>query len=229
MLLAMARAAERSVVVTGGTGALGRRVVEAFLGAGDRVTVPWIVKEEAAELAGHERLVLLEADVSEEAGAAQVADRAGQVDVLVNGVGGFGGGAGVHESDLELWDRLYRINVRSAVAMSRAALPAMLEAGAGVIINVASRAADDCPPGIAAYSASKAAVAALTRSLHNEVSGHGIRVNAVVPTTIDTPANRSAMADADFSSWTPPEEIARVMLWLAGDEGRTVRGGLIPV
>jgi len=229
MLPAMTRSAERSVVVTGGTGALGRRVVETFLAAGDRVTVPWIVKQEAAELGGHERLVLLEADVAEEAGAAEVAGSAGRIDVLVNGVGGFGGGAGVHETELELWDRLYRMNVRSAAAMSRAALPSMLEAGAGVIVNVASRAADDCPPGIAAYSASKAAVAALTRSLHNEVSDRGVRVNAVVPTTIDTPANRAAMPDADFSSWTPPEEIARVMLWLAGDEGRTVRGGLIPV
>jgi NAD(P)-dependent dehydrogenase (short-subunit alcohol dehydrogenase family) len=225
----MTQSEERSVVVTGGTGALGRQVVEAFLGAGDRVTVPWIVKAEAEELPSHPRLALLEADVAEEAGAAAAVQSAGRVDVLVNGVGGFGGGAGVHETDLELWDRLYRMNVRSAAAMSRAALPSMLEAGAGVIINVASRAADDCPAGIAAYSASKAAVAALTRSLHNEVSAQGVRVNAVVPTTIDTPANRAAMPDADFSSWTPPEEIARVMLWLAGNEGRTVRGGLIPV
>jgi NAD(P)-dependent dehydrogenase (short-subunit alcohol dehydrogenase family) len=234
MLIAMAQSAEvqsaeRSVIVTGGTGALGRKVVEAFLAAGDRVTVPWIVEQEAAELGGHERLVLVEADVAEEAGAAQVVAVSGRVDVLVNGVGGFGGGADVHETELELWDKLYRMNVRSAAAMSRAALPCMLEAGAGVIINIASRAADDCPAGIAAYSASKAAVAALTRSLHSEVSERGVRVNAVVPTTIDTPANRVAMPDADFSSWTPPEEIARVMLWLAGDEGRTVRGGLIPV
>lgn len=221
--------AARMVVVSGGTGALGRSVVEAFVEAGDCVVVPWIVEAEAKSMPKHDRIVLVQADVSEPDGAAAVMKVASGVQVLVNGVGGFGGGTPVHETDIELWDRLYRMNVRTAVCMSSAVAPAMTSRGGGVIINVASQAAIDCPPGIAAYSASKAAIVVLTRSLQAELAEADIRVNAVVPTTIDTPANRDAMPDADFSAWTAPAEIARVMFWLASEAGRTVRGGLIPV
>ena len=224
------------MVVTGGTGALGRAVVAAFLEAGDRVVVPWIVKEERDEVSRlwaqeveAERVEFVETDVAEETGAAVVARTAGAVSVLVNGVGGFEGGTPLAETDLAAFDRMYRINLRSAVAMSRAVVPAMRAGGGGAIINVAAAAAIDPPPGLAAYSAAKAAVAALTRTLHAELAADGVRVNAVVPTTIDTPANRAAMPDADFSAWTPPAKIARVILWLAGDEASSVRGGLIPV
>jgi NAD(P)-dependent dehydrogenase (short-subunit alcohol dehydrogenase family) len=113
--------------------------------------------------------------------------------------------------------------------MSRAAAPGMLARGRGVILNVSSKAADDRPAGIAAYSASKAAVAVLTETLQKELGAGGVRVCAVVPTTIDTPANRAAMPDADFAAWTPPAEIARVLLWLASDSAATVRGALVPV
>ena len=226
----------RSVIVTGGTGALGRAVVEAFLSAGDRVIVPWIVKPERDEIAAlhpealaSETLLLLEADVAEESGAAEVARTAGGADVLVNGVGGFGGGAPVHETGLDLWDRMYRMNVRTAVAASRAVIPGMLARGRGSILLVASQAAHERPAGLAAYSAAKAAVMVLTQTLQKELAHAGVRVNAVVPTTIDTPANREAMPDADFTSWTPPAEIARVLVWLASEAARTVRGGLIPV
>jgi NAD(P)-dependent dehydrogenase (short-subunit alcohol dehydrogenase family) len=224
----------RKVIVTGGTGALGRAVVAAFLEAGDRVVVPWIVKAEREELeslhpGAGERLLLLEADVAEQAGADEVARAAGSAEVLVNGVGGFAGGTPVDETDLEVWDQMYRMNVRTAAAMSRAALPAMRAAGSGVVLLVASQAAHDRPAGLAAYSASKAAVMVLTQTLQAEVAGSGIRVNAVVPTTIDTAANRAAMPGADFAAWTAPAEIARVFLWLASDAARSVRGALIPV
>ncbi len=218
-----------AAIVTGGTGALGRAVVQAFLSAGYRVTVPWIVEAEAAAMASHEGLELVRADVADEESAAALVKGVGSARVLVNGVGGCGGGSPVHQSELELWDKLYHLNVRTAVTMSRAAIPAMLEGGGGCIINVASQAAIDCPAGIAAYSASKAAVIALTRSMAAELAGEGIRVNAVLPTTIDTPANREAMPDADFSAWTPPAKIAQVMQWLAGEGAETVSGGLIPV
>jgi len=211
-------------------------VVDAALDAGAHVWVPWIVAAEREALAAARadaldagRLGLIEADVAEEAGAAAVAQRAPGAAVLVNGVGGFAGGTPVHETELDLWDRMYRMNVRTAAAMARAVAPGMIQRGRGVIVNVASQAALDAPPGIAAYAASKAAVAVLTRSLQQELGGHGIRVNAVVPTTIDTPANRAAMPDADFSAWTPPARIAAVIAWLASDEGATVRGGAIPV
>jgi len=223
-------------IVTGGTGALGSAVVAAALDGGARVVVPWIVAAERERVEGahadaiaSDALSLLEADVTEETGAATVVAAAGEPFVLVNGVGGFGGGTPVHETELELWDRMYRMNVRSAAAMARAAAPGMIARGRGVVVNVAAQAAMDAPPGIAAYAASKAAVAVLTRALQRELGAHGIRVNAVVPTTIDTPANREAMPDADFSAWTPPARIAGVVRWLASDAGATVRGGLIPV
>jgi NAD(P)-dependent dehydrogenase (short-subunit alcohol dehydrogenase family) len=223
-------------IVTGGTGALGRAVVETALAADRRVVVPWIVEAERDALASDcaravetGRLELLEADVAETAGAEAVVERAGAAHVLVNGVGGFGGGTPNHETDLALWDRMYRMNVRTAAAMSRAVAPGMIERAGGVIVNVAARAAADAPPGIAAYAASKAAIVVLTRSLQQELGPDGVRVNAVVPTTIDTPANREAMPDADFSSWTSPARIAGVIAWLASDAGATVRGGLIPV
>jgi NAD(P)-dependent dehydrogenase (short-subunit alcohol dehydrogenase family) len=211
-------------------------VVRAFLEAGDRVVVPWIIdrEREAIEKAesaavGAGRLSLLRADVTQESGAASVVSLAGEPAVLVNAVGGFAGGAPVHQTDLETWDRMWTMNVRSTVAMSRAALPSMLARGRGVILNVASRAAIDRPAGLAAYSASKAAVMVLTETLQREVAANGIRVNAVVPTTIDTPGNRAAMPKADFTQWTPPERIAGVLLWLASDAAATVRGALIPV
>jgi len=219
----------RCAVVTGGTGALGRSVVEAFLEGGDRVVVPWVVAAEAEAMPQHERLLLLEADVSGEAGALAVARAAGAVDVLVNGVGGFAGGTPLHETGLDTWDRLYQLNVRTAVAMTSALLPGLIERGEGAVVNIASKAAEDCPATLAPYSASKAAIVALTRSLQNELVDTAVRVNAVVPTTIDTPANRAAMPDADFSTWTPTVEIARVIFWLASDAARTVRGGLVPV
>lgn len=226
----------RSVLVTGGTGALGRAVVEAFLAAGDRVVVPWIVPAEAdaARAAWREALAagraeLVEADVAEDAGAARAVAAAGPVEVLVNGVGGFAGGTPVDATPLEVWDRMYRMNLRTAVACARAALPGMRSRQRGVIVNVASQAAFAQPAGLAAYSASKAAVAVLTRTLQAEVARDGVRVAAIVPSTIDTPANRAAMPGADFSSWTPPAKIADVILWLASDAASTVRGALVPV
>jgi NAD(P)-dependent dehydrogenase (short-subunit alcohol dehydrogenase family) len=226
----------RSAIVTGGTGALGRCVVAAFLGAGDRVTVPWIVAAERDALAGEQadalaagRLRLVEADVADDAGARATADASGGAAVLVNGVGGFGGGAPVHETELALWDRMYRMNVRTAVAASRAVIPGLVARRGGAIVNVASQAALARPAGLAAYAASTDAVVVLTETLQKELGPCGVRVNAVAPGTIDTPANRAAMPDADFSAWTPPARIASVILWLASDAAAAVRGALVPV
>ncbi len=226
----------RGVVVTGGTGALGTALVGAFLAAGDRVAVPWIVVEERDALAESERgalsegrLLLIEADVTQAEGAARLAEAAGSVGVLVNGVGGFGGGEPVERSELELWDRMYRLNVRSAVAVCRALIPGMRARGGGAIVNVSSQAAGSRPPGLAAYAAAKMAVVVLTETLQKELGAHGIRVNAVAPGTIDTPANRRAMPEADVSTWTPPARIASVVFWLASDAAQAVRGAVLPV
>jgi NAD(P)-dependent dehydrogenase (short-subunit alcohol dehydrogenase family) len=226
----------RSVIVTGGTGALGSEVVAAFLQAGDRVVVPWVIARERDEAAAlhrqalaEQRLVLVEADLGQEAGAGEVVSLAGEPEVVVNLVGGFGGGTPLEETALEVWDRMYQVNVRTAASMSRAAIPALRRRGRGVLLFVAAQAALDCPPGLSAYNASKAALVALVKTLHKELSPAGIRVNAIVPTTIDTPANRKAMPKADFSAWTPPSQIARVLVFLTSDDARTVRGALVPV
>ncbi|MBW2235336.1 MAG: SDR family NAD(P)-dependent oxidoreductase [Deltaproteobacteria bacterium] len=226
----------RNVLVSGGTGALGRAVVEAFLDAGDRVVVPWIVESERDALAADlsqpldaGSLALVAADVAEADGAAAAVAAAEPVAVLVNGAGGFAGGTPHADTPLEAFDRMYRINLRTAAALCQAALPGMTSRGTGCIVNVASRAAIDRPPTLAAYSASKAGVLVLTETLQKEVADRGVRVNAVVPTTIDTPANRAAMPDADFGSWTPPAAIAAVVRWLASDAAASVRGGAIPV
>ncbi|RIK90661.1 MAG: hypothetical protein DCC71_25470 [Proteobacteria bacterium] len=224
--------APRNVIVTGGTGALGQPVVAAFLAGGDRVVVPWIVEQEAARMrerfGGDARLALVAADVADEAGAAAVAKEAGDVAALVNGVGGFAMGAHA-ETALDVWDRMYRLNVRAAAAMTRAALPAMLARGAGAVVHVAAGAALDPPAEMGAYAASKAALVAFTRSLAREVGARGVRVNAVLPGTIDTPANRAAMPDADRSLWSRPEAIAAAIHWLASDAASSVRGALVPV
>jgi len=229
----------RCVIVTGGTGALGRAVVQAFLDAGDAVVAPWIVAAERDALAAaHEdavaagRLVLLEADVAEAEAAARVARAAeavGPVAVLVNGVGGFAGGRPLHEGGADALAPMLRVNLLSAATMSAAVLPGMHARRRGVVLCVASRAALDCPAGLAAYSASKAALLALVSTLQHEGDASGVRACAVVPTTIDTPANRAAMPAADFSRWTPPERIAGVLRWLASDEAASVRGAFVPV
>jgi NAD(P)-dependent dehydrogenase (short-subunit alcohol dehydrogenase family) len=226
----------RWVVISGGTGALGRALVARFLAAGDRVVVPWIVKRELDALEAEEavalragRIVLVEADIAEESGARRVAEAAPLAAALVNGVGGYGGGKPLHETELELWDRMYRMNVRTAVSLTRALLPGMLARKRGSIANVASRAALDLPAGLSAYAAAKAGVLALSEILQKEVGARNVRVNTIVPTTIDTPANRAAMPDADFSQWTPPAAIAEVVYWLSSDAGATVRGAIVPV
>jgi len=220
------------VIVTGGTGALGRTLVEAFVARGDRVAVPWILSGERDSVRAlwRERAVtLVEADIAEDTGARAVADAAGACAVLVNAAGGFDMGGDVDQTPLEMWDALYRMNLRTAVAMTRAVLPGMRERKHGAIVNVTAAPALGAAPGIAAYAASKAGVALLTRSLQEEVAADGIRVNAIVPTTIDTPTNRQSMPDADFSTWTPPERIAQVVLWLTSDAASSVRGALVPV
>jgi len=198
--------------------------------------VPWIMKRELDAMEAEEgdalrrgRIVLVEADVAEEAGARRVADAATDAEALVNAVGGYGGGKPLHETELELWDRMYRMNVRTAVALSRALLPAMLARQRGSIANIASRAALDLPAGLSAYASAKGAVLSLSEILQKEVGDRHVRVNTIIPTTIDTPANRAAMPNADFSLWTAPAAIAEVIYWLSSDAGATVRGATVPV
>jgi NAD(P)-dependent dehydrogenase (short-subunit alcohol dehydrogenase family) len=171
----------------------------------------------------------LEADVTEEAGAAAVTRAVGEAQVLVNGVGGFAGGHDVDATELAVWDRTYRLDLRSAVAVTRALFPAMRRRRRGMIAGVASRAALERPAGLAACAAAKAGLLVLTELLQREVEGNGVRACGLLPTTIDTPASRAAMPGADFSRWTPPRRIAEVVLWLASDAAAPLRGAVIPV
>lgn len=159
----------------------------------------------------------------------QVLPRMGRIDVLVNTVGGWGGGKPVHEDDLATWDFLFNVNVRTTLLCCRAVIPVMLKEGHGKIINVASRNGLAGSSGFSAYSASKSAVIRLTESLAEELKILDINVNCILPGTIDTPQNRAAMPDADVNTWVEPAAIADVILFLTSDASRAINGAALPV
>src|SRR6266478_53076 len=227
----------RVAVVTGGTGALGQSVVLRFLRDGATVEVPWIVPEEWEALRsragdGAARLRGARVDGTDErAFVGFVADllaRHQRLDVLVNTVGGFAGGD-LASTSLAEWRRMLDLNLTSAVIGCHAVLPAMRAARRGRIVNVASRAVVPPVGGFIAYTVSKSAVIALTQALAQEERPHGITVNAVLPSTMDTPANRRAMPDADRSGWVSTDAVAGVIAYLASDGAGAVSGAYIPV
>jgi NAD(P)-dependent dehydrogenase (short-subunit alcohol dehydrogenase family) len=224
-------------IVTGGTGALGQSVALRFLRDGATVAVPWFVPEEWAALesrAGdaHPRLFGQKLDMADEAAVtafvAEVLRRSRRVDVIVNAVGGFAGGD-LASTPLAEWRRLVDLNLTSAVVGCRAVLPAMRAARRGRIVNVASRAVVPPLGGFIAYTVSKSAVIALTQALAQEERQYGITVNAVLPSTMDTPANRRAMPDADRSTWVSTDAVADVIAYLASDSASAVSGACVAV
>ena len=228
----------RVAIVTGGSGALGQAVSRRLLAGGAMVCVPWIVDDEAARLresigAGAEkRVYLARADVADagsfDAFVAGSLQRFGRLDVLVNGVGGFEGGDLV-STPPDAWARMLTINLTTTYVACHAVLPAMIEAGRGRVINIASRAVLPPKGGFIGYTVGKSGVIALTLAVAEEVRGAGITVNAVLPSTMDTPANRRAMPDADRSQWVPVESVAETVAFLAGDAARHVTGALVTV
>jgi NAD(P)-dependent dehydrogenase (short-subunit alcohol dehydrogenase family) len=220
----------RSVVVTGGTGALGSAVTRAFLDDGWRVVVPWIVERELERLDEHERLELVRADLFDAGEVAGVIERAGPaLRAVVNLVGGFAMHGRIHETPIETFEEQLRLNLRPGYLVCGAAVPVLLEAGGGAIVCVSSRAARQPFSGAAGYVVSKAAVLALVDTLDAEYRKDGIRANAVLPSVIDTPANRRSMPDADFATWVAPEEIAGVIRFLCSDDASAMSGGHLPV
>jgi NAD(P)-dependent dehydrogenase (short-subunit alcohol dehydrogenase family) len=219
-----------TVLVTGGTGGLGAAVTQAFLDGGWRVVVPWIAERELERVQEHDRLELVRADLFDPDAVAAAVQAAGpSLRAAVNLVGGFAIHDRVHETPIETFEEQLRLNLRPTYLVCAAALPVLLAAGGGAIVCVSSRAARQPFPGAAGYVVSKAAVLALVDALDAEYRKDRIRVNAVLPSVIDTPANRSSMPDADFDTWVAPEEIARVIRFLCSDDASVTSGAHLPV
>jgi NAD(P)-dependent dehydrogenase (short-subunit alcohol dehydrogenase family) len=221
----------RVIAVTGALGVLGAAVAEALRTQGARVAL--IDRAESAEdPPAVDRALLGGVDLAEpesaEAAMAWVVQHFGALDALVNVAGGFRWET-VGDGSLDTWDLLYRINVRTAVAASRAALPHLLARGGGRIVNVGALGALKAATGMGAYAASKAGVMRFTEALAEELKDRAITVNAVLPSIIDTPQNRRDMPDADFSRWVSPAALAEVILFLLGPGAAAVTGALIPV
>lgn len=232
--------AGRPVLVTGGTGGLGRGVVRTFLEAGARVHVPVFSRDElppfqealgdaadAVEIHG-------DADLTDPDTAARVVEevrgRAGEpLRVLVHLAGGFAM-APVGDTDPDTWDRMLAMNATTTFHVARAAFESMKEGGGGRILTVSALPAlDRGAAGMSAYGASKAAVLNLTQALAREGVEHGITANSILPSIIDTPGNREAMPDADTGHWLAPDDIGRVLAFLASDHAGIVNGAAIPL
>ena len=220
----------RSIIVTGGFGVLGHSVSEQFAAAGDKVARIDFAPAAHQPLPGVLDIggVDLTNSAATAAAVARVVEAHGGVDVLVNVAGGFVWET-VEGGSLESWARMHGMNLVSNVTITKAALPALRQSGAGRIVNVGAGGAVKAGAGFAPYAASKAGVHKLTEALAEELAGTSVTVNAVLPSIIDTPTNRKDMPDADVSTWVKPQALADVILFLASDAARSVTGALIPV
>lgn len=225
---------DKTVLVAGGTGGLGRAVSLAFLEEGARVAVTYRSQSEFAALrkAAGERAGSLSghsADVTSEGETALAVRGIGAVDVLVNTVGAYAGGSSLWQTSMDVFEKMMSLNVRSGFVLARGVVPGMVERSSGVVVNISSRAAVDHAAGAGAYAASKAAAVAMMDSLAADLRGTGVRVNTVLPGIIDTQSNRKAMPGANFAQWPKPEEIAAVILFLSSDEAKLIHGAAVPV
>ena len=226
------------VLVAGGTGGLGRAVSLAFLSEGATVATSYRTQAEFEDLiqaagASAGRIEGHRIDATDEAAtrglSEDIVGRHGRLDALVNAVGGYAGGVNLWDVETKVLDQMLALNLRSGYVLTRAVLPAMLRAGRGSIVNIAAKAALEHPARAAAYAASKAAALGLMNALAAETLGTGVRVNSVLPSVIDTPANRKSMPKANFAKWPKPEEIARVILFLCSADAAVIHGAAIPV
>jgi NAD(P)-dependent dehydrogenase (short-subunit alcohol dehydrogenase family) len=221
---------QQTVVVTGGTGGLGTAVTRAFLEDGWRVVVPWVFEHELDRVERHERLELVHADLMDaDAVAGVVAEAGPSLRALVNLVGGIAQHGRIHETPIETFEQQLRLNLRPTYLACAAAIPVMLDAKDGAIVCVSSRAALKPFPGAAGYATAKAAILAFVDVLDAEYRKDGIRANAVIPSIIDTPANRRDMPDADYDSWVRPEQIAAVIRHLASPAAAVTSAAHVPV
>jgi NAD(P)-dependent dehydrogenase (short-subunit alcohol dehydrogenase family) len=231
------RFTDRAVLVAGGTGALGQAVCLAFLAEGAQVVASGRRASEFEALAraagaSRDRLRFAQADVADPAQAVRAVEeaaRSGTLAAVVNAAGGWAGGKPLAAEEPDVLARMLAANLAPGHALARAAAPVLARAGGGAIVEVASMAAVGPQPGQASYGASKAAALSLFLSLAEELRPQHVRVNVVMPGTMDTEANRRAMPGADRSTWARTEDVAGVILFLCSDEGRAVSGAAIPV
>jgi len=219
------------VLVTGANGGLGTYVTQAFLDAG--ATVIGTSRKIRQSDFDSPNFAAIPAEISSREGAKvlldQVVARFSRLDVLAHTVGGFAGGQSVAETDDATFQSMFDLNLNATFHLLRAVLPAMRKTGNARIIAIGSRAAAEPGANVGAYSASKAAMVSLIRTVALENTDAGITSNVILPGTMDTPANRKAMPDADFSKWVQPASVASLMVWLAGDAGKDMNGAVIPV
>jgi NAD(P)-dependent dehydrogenase (short-subunit alcohol dehydrogenase family) len=218
-------------LVTGANGGLGRHVTQAFLDAG--ATVVGVSRKIQASDFNSPSFTALPAEISTAAGSQRVVDsvvaRFGTLDVLAHTVGGFSFGGPIAKTDDATFQRMLEMNLNSTFYLLRAAIPIMRKTGNGRIIAIGSRAALEPAAGVGVYSASKAAMVSLIRTAALENKDVGITANVILPGTIDTPANRKEMPNADVSKWVQASAIAELIVWLASDAGKNVNGAMIPV
>ena len=224
----------RIVLITGGTGALGRAITKAFLTSGATVISSYIVDREIDQLETQIKSVvhLIKADIGKEEEVkklvSSVLDKYGQINILVNVVGGYIGGKSVTELDEKEWDLMMNMNLKSAFLISKNVIPQMISSENGKIIHISSRSGLKSTGYDSAYAASKSGLIRLVESLSEEAKELHINVNCIMPSTIDTEANRNAMPNADHSRWVKPQDLANIVLFLCSEDAKAITGAAIP-
>ncbi|MEM6828130.1 MAG: SDR family NAD(P)-dependent oxidoreductase [Pseudomonadota bacterium] len=214
------------VVVTGASGVLGSAVIAEALAQGATISA---LDRHASSSGAQERVTHYTVDLLDLENLLQTIDQLPQIDAVMNIAGGFSMGPTVYAEGDDEWDLMMKLNVETLRNMLKVVTPRMIEQGSGSIVNVGAFGAREGQASMSAYGVSKSAVMRLTESLSAEVKAQGVNVNAVLPTIIDTPANRDSMPDADPSNWVAPRDLARVMCFLGSEHARAVHGALVPV
>lgn len=224
----------KTIIITGAFGFLGGAVYQVCLSQGYNVgLIDYAEIPEGFNSEDSDRVVAIGGcDLSNvaqaESAVKMIVGKFGRIDGLLNIAGGFRWES-FQDNNLDSWDTLYKLNVKTAISTTKAAMPYMIDAGMGSIVCVSAAASSKAEMGMGPYAASKAAVSRFVESLSQEVKEKGVRINAVAPSIIDTPINRHDMPDSDFDSWVPPEELAKVMLFLLSDDAKVITGVTIPV
>lgn len=224
-----------TILVTGGTGSLGTAVTQRLLAEGHHVAVTWVVEADAVQLSERvtSSFMRVQADVTDAASIhhalQQVRSHLGPIEGLAHLVGAWKGGTPTHKHDPADWDRMLQVNLTSAFLCSRAVLPEMIERGRGRIVFVSGRAAHMDRAGQVGYAVAKAGVEVLAQTISEETRAHDVTANVVAPSTIDTPANRAAMPDADHDAWVSLEDVAGSISFLLNEPGGAIRGATLPL